>query len=121
MALIAFDLDNTLGYFSHVGIWGDMFSIDTLENSFNLALNPKFQISPALKQKLLRAERMYMNEILNSPTVLQSVLRPNLDMMIKPLIKAKKQGKVRAICIYSNTWNTFTVYLGKFLIEKLYN
>ena len=121
MAVVAFDLDNTLGYFSHVGIWGDMFSIDTLKNSFNLALNPRFKITPALKQKLLRAERMYMNEILNSPTVLQSVLRPNLDMMIKPLIKAKKQGKVRAICIYSNTWNTFTVYLGKFLIEKLYN
>jgi hypothetical protein len=120
MALVAFDLDNTLGYFSHVGIWADMFSIDTLENSFNLALNPRFQISSALKEKLQHAEKTYMDEILNSPRILESVLRPNLDMMINPLIMGKKQGKIRAICIYSNTWNTFTVHLGKFLIEKLF-
>jgi predicted phosphatase len=121
MALIAFDLDNTLGYFSHVGVWADFFSVDTLENSLNHILNPKFKISDKLRETLETAEKLYMDKILNSKAILKTTLRPNLDAMIKPLIKAKKAGKVRAICIYSNTWNTFSVDLGKMLIESIYS
>lgn len=121
MALVAFDLDNTLGYFNHVGVWADFFSIDTLENEFNAILNPKFKIPRHLKILMRRAEAIYARKILDSPRILHSVLRTNLDAMILPLIKAKRAGKVRAICIYSNTWNTFTVHLGKVLIEAVYN
>jgi hypothetical protein len=121
MALIAFDLDNTLGYFSHVGVWADFFSVQTLENSLNRILNPNFKISDALRQTLVKAEKLYIDKILKSEEILKSVLRPNLDAMIKPLIKAKKEGKIRAICIYSNTWNTFSVHLGKVLIETIYD
>jgi len=121
MALVAFDLDNTLGYFSHVGVWADFFSVKTLENSLNSILNPKFKLSDDLRQTLSRAEKLYMDKILNSKSILKSVLRPNLDAMIKPLIKAKEAGKIRAVCIYSNTWNTFSVHLGKVLIESIYN
>ena len=120
MALVAFDLDNTLGYFSHVGVWADFFSVHTLENSLNSILNPKFKLSDTLRQTLSRAEKLYMDKILNSKSILNTTLRPNLDAMIKPLIKAKKEGKIRAICIYSNTWNTFSVHLGKVLIESIY-
>jgi hypothetical protein len=120
MALIAFDLDNTLGYFSHVGAWADFFSIETLENSFNLTINPKFKISPTLKKILREAEANYNSKLLANPQILRTILRPNLDAMITPLIKAKQEGLIRAICIYSNTWNTYSVHLGKFLIETLY-
>lgn len=121
MALVAFDLDNTLGYFSHVGVWADFFSLENLENPFNLSLNPKFKLSKELREKLRGAEKLYIKKILESELIVKSILRPNLDAMILPLIAAKKQGKIRAICIYSNTWNTFTPGLGKALIETLYN
>jgi len=121
MALVAFDLDNTLGYFSHIGVWADLFSLDNLENQFNFALNPNFKLSPALRKTLRAAEKLYIKKVLESPKIVKSILRPNLDAMILPLIHAKKKGKVRAICIYSNTWNTFTVHLGKVLIETIYN
>ena len=121
MALIAFDLDNTLGYFSHVGVWADFFSVQTLENSLNRILNPNFKISEDLRRILQAAEKLYIDKILKSGEILKTVLRPNLDAMIKPLIKAKKEGKIRAICIYSNTWNTFSVHLGKVLIETIYD
>ena len=121
MALVAFDLDNTLGYFSHVGVWADWFSLDNLTNQFNLTLNPKFKIVPGLQEKLRAAEKLYIQKILENEEIMKSTLRPNLDAMILPLIAAKKEGKIRAICIYSNTWNTFTPILGKILIERLYN
>jgi len=118
MALVAFDLDNTLGFFFHVGIWSDFFSVDTIENSFNKELNPTLKLSPSLRKKLRNAESLYTNKILNNPKVLKTILRPNLDEMILPLIKNKK--KIRAVVIYSNTWNTFNVHLGKELIETVY-
>ena len=121
MALVAFDLDNTLGYFNHIGVWADLFSLDNLENQFNLALNPNFKLSPALRKTLRGAEKLYIKKILESPKIVESTLRPNLDAMILPLIQAKKMGKIRAICIYSNTWNTLTIYLGKAIIEATYN
>jgi len=121
MALVAFDLDNTLGYFSHVGVWADFFSVDNLTNQFNLALNPKFKLSSDLKHRLGAAEKLYVKKILEHREILESILRPNLDAMIHPLIVAKREGKIRAICIYSNTWNTFTPHLGKVLIEHIYD
>ena len=121
MALIAFDLDNTLGYFSHVGVWADFFSLENLENPFNLTPNPKFKLTSELREKLRAAEKLYVKKILENEEIVKSILRPNLDAMILPLITAKKEGRVRAICIYSNTWNTFTPGLGKALIETLYN
>jgi hypothetical protein len=121
MALIAFDLDNTLGYFSHVGVWADFFSIETLENQFNLSLNPKFKLTPALRKLLKTTEKLYIKKILENEEIVKSILRPNLDAMILPLIQSKKAGNIKAICIYSNSWNTFTPILGKALIEALYN
>jgi hypothetical protein len=118
MSLIAFDLDNTLGFFFHVGIWSDFFSVDTIENSFNREINPGLRLSTRLKVKLREAEALYIKKILASPRILKTVLRPNLDEMIRPLIKHKKD--IRAVVIYSNTWNSFTPHIGKALIESIY-
>lgn len=118
MALVAFDLDNTLGFFFHIGIWSDFFSVDTIENSFNKKINPTLKLSTSLRKKLRRAEALYIKKLLDSPAILKTILRPNLDEMILPLIRNKK--KIRAIIIYSNTWNTFTPYIGKELIESIY-
>jgi hypothetical protein len=119
MALVAFDLDNTLGFFFHVGIWSDFFSVDTIENAFNKKINPTLKLSTSLRKKLRKAEALYIKKLLDSPTILKTILRPNLDEMILPLIHNKK--KVRAVIIYSNTWNTFTPHIGKEIIESIYN
>ena len=120
MAYVAFDLDNTLGYFSHIGIFADFFSIENLENNFNKILNPKFQIESGLKEDLRNAAKLYIRKILESPEILETVLRPNLDALIKPIIKGRRSGKIKAVCIYSNTWNTFAVHMGKEIIESKY-
>jgi hypothetical protein len=120
MALVAFDLDNTLGYFEHIGPWAEFFSVETLENQFNSDINPKFYLSDSLRRKLRRAERRFVEKVLLHPRLLETVLRPNLDAMIHPLIKGKRDGTVRAVCIYSNTWNTFSVHAAKQMIETLY-
>jgi hypothetical protein len=118
MALVAFDLDNTLGFFFHIGIWSDFFSVETIENPFNKKINPGLKLTPSLRKKLHKAEELYIQKLQKSPSILKTVFRPNLDEMIRPLIKNKA---IRAVAIYSNTWNTFNVHLGKRLIEEAYN
>lgn len=118
MCLIAFDLDNTLGFFYHIGIWSDFFSVDTIENSFNKKINPGLKLSSSLKAKLRRAEALYIKKLLASSELLKTILRPNLDELIKPLIKNKR--KVRSVAIYSNTWNSFTPHIAKAIIETVY-
>jgi hypothetical protein len=121
MALVAFDLDNTLGFFYHIGIWADFFSVETVENTFNRKINPRFSISDSVERSMRRAQKVFIEKLLKEPDLLNLILRPNLDAMILPLIKAKKQGIVRAICIYSNSWNPFVLHVAKELIETIYN
>lgn len=118
MALVAFDLDNTLGFFYHIGIWSDFFSVDAIENPFNKRINPGLRLSTELKAKLRKAEALYIKKLLASPKILKTVLRPNLDELIKPLIKHK--ARIQAVAIYSNTWNSFTPHIAKALIETIY-
>ena len=120
MALVAFDLDNTLGFFYHIGIWADFFSVETVENTFNQKINPSFWISDSVERSMRRAQKVFIEKLLRQPDLLNLILRPNLDAMILPLIKAKKQGIVRAICIYSNSWNPFVLQVAKELIETIY-
>ena len=121
MALVAFDLDKTLGYFKHVSPWGDFFSVETLENSFNTSINPGFTIPATLRGKLRKAETIFIETLLSNKPILQTLLRPNVGSLLRPLIRAKNAKKIRAVCIYSNTWSTFTVVLAKRLLERLYD
>ena len=120
MALVAFDLDNTLGFFDVIGPWGEFFSIDLLENSVNTLKNPGPALSPRLKELLRHAEWKVFKAIRASPKILEMIIRPNLDALLVPLIKAKAEGRVAAVCIYSNTPNTYTLHLAKTLIEDIY-
>jgi hypothetical protein len=121
MTCVAFDLDNTLGYFSHIGVFADFFSVDNLENNFNKILNPKFKLEPELRAKLRTAAKLYIQKISDDPEILDTILRPNLDALILPVIQGKRSKKIRGICIYSNTWNSFAIEMGKEIIEAKYN
>jgi hypothetical protein len=114
-AFVAFDLDGTLGSFDPVGPWSSLFSIETLENEVN-----KASLSAALKQRLRVAERAFIQKIKADTKIMNLIFRPNLDALIRPLIKAKRAGKIGAVCMYSNTFETFTMYFAKRMIEEQY-
>lgn len=115
--LVAFDLDNTLGCFDGIYPWGHFFSVDELENDVN---SLEIDTPPSLKGRLKKAERLFIEKIREYRALFSVILRPNLDALIKPLIRAKRIGTVRAICIYSNTSSTFTMYFAKQVIEEMY-
>jgi hypothetical protein len=112
---VTFDLDSTLGSFDLVGPWSAVFSIETLENG-----NNKIQLTAALKRRLRAAESLFIEKVKANTKMMKLIFRPNLDALIRPLIKAKRAGKIGAICMYSNTFNTFTMYFAKQLIEERY-
>lgn len=116
MALVAFDLDNTLGSFDPIGPWANFFSVETLENEEN-----KMTLSDPLKDRIRSAETMFIEKVKENPDLLDLLFRPNLDILIAPLVRAKKSGKVRAVCMYSNTFSTFTMYFAKRIIEERYD
>lgn len=120
MALVAFDLDSTLGTFYAISAWAHCFSVETLENSVFRAANPGFSIDPDLRRTLARTEDRFIRAVLESPVLLEAVLRPNLDAIFRPLLQAHAHGKLRAVIMISNTWNTFSMRLAKELIETLY-
>ena len=114
-AYVAFDLDNTLGSFDLIGPWSRVFSIETLENETH-----KSSLTPALKRRLRAAETLFIEKIKANMEMIHLIFRPNLDALIRPLIKAKQAGKIRAVCIYSNTFETFSMYFAKRIIEERY-
>ena len=115
MALVAFDLDNTLGSFDIIGPWSSFFSVETLENADN-----EIFFSKPLETRLRGAEALLIEKIKADKELLEKLFRPNLDALIVPLVKAKKSGKVRAVCMYSNTTCTFAMYFAKRIIEDRY-
>ena len=121
MALVAFDLDNTLGFFYHISIWADFFSVKTVENKFNRRINPDFSLRESVKHKMQRAQKLFIKMILKRPALLKLILRPNLSAMIIPIIEAKRRGDIDAVCIYSNSWNPFALDVAKEIIETIFN
>lgn len=120
MALVAFDLDNTLGFFYHVAPVGHLFSLDLLDNSETRGLNPNFHISPRIRAALKRVEERFIEKLLERQHLLRTILRPNLDAMLRPVIQAAQVGRIRSICMYSNAANSFSLKLAKTIIERQY-
>ena len=121
MALVAFDLDNTLGHFDLVAPWGEFFSVDLLENPVYLKYNRGFTLSDGLKRRL-RAIEMRIVEMVEKSDVLSTIiLRPNLDAMLNPIIEAKRDGRVKAVCMYSNASSPYKLKFAKTLIERRFN
>lgn len=121
MSYVAFDLDNTLGYFYHVMPVAYFFSAETLENSSYKRYNPSFKLSPTLKVKMAIAEAAYIKKIAERQHLVNVILRPNLDALIRPILQGRLTGRVRSVVIYSNNDNNFVLKLAKTLIEAKYN
>ena len=117
MAYVAFDLDNTLGFFELTNSFAFLWSPDFLENPEQSAPNAQLEISSTLNKKLTKARETFAAELLKDPQLLSTVLRTNLDDMILPLLKADVKG----VIIYSNTGVTYSMELAKYLIEHKYN
>lgn len=121
MAYIAFDLDNTLGFFELTNPLAFLWSPDFLENPEQSAHNVSLEINAKLKLKLKNARSIFAKYLLNDPEFLDIILRPNLDVVFSQIINAKDAGRVKAIIIYSNTGVTYSMELAKELIEQKYN
>jgi hypothetical protein len=115
MAHVAFDLDNTLGYFETVGPLAYFFSPEFLSNPEERVGN-SLALSRALIAKLAHVRKVFAASLLKHPELLKKVLRPNVDVLIKPILKAKREKPVTVI-IYSNTGNSFSTHLARDLIE----
>ena len=118
MAHVAFDLDNTLGFFGITNKLGDLWTtqyITTPEQH-----NTGATISKRLEIKLARARETFAKSLLKDKDMLFTVLRPNLDALIKPLLDAKHAKKLKTVIIYSNTGSDYSLELAKYLIETHY-
>lgn len=118
MAYVAFDLDNTLGFFGITNKLGDLWTtqhIITPEQQ-----NTNARISKRLEIKLARARETFAKLLLKDKNILYTVLRPNLDALIKPLLDAKHARKLKTVIIYSNTGSDYSLELAKYLIETHY-
>jgi hypothetical protein len=121
MAHVAFDLDNTLGFFEFTNPLAYFWSQEFLENPEQSRPNAELTISKALKAKLKRAQSNFVTLFLQNPHLHHLVLRPNLHAMILPLLKAKRNRKLKTVILYSNTSVTNSLELAKEIIERMYN
>jgi len=120
MAYVAFDLDNTLGFFELTNPMAFLWSPDFLENPEQSATNIPLELSASIHNKLKVARQLFADNLLKDVDLLSLVLRPNLDVIFTQLIRAKKAKKLKSIIIYSNTGVTYSMELAKYLIEKKY-
>jgi len=118
MAYVAFDLDNTLGFFGLTNKLGNLWSKEAISNPEQSARPIK--ISRKLEIKLSRAREFFAKSLLKDKNILFTVLRPNLDAMILPLLEAKRKRKLNSVIIYSNTGSDYSMELAKYLIEEHY-
>ena len=121
MAYVAFDLDNTLGFFELTNPLAYLWSAEFLDNPEQAKPNHPLRLSTKLKAKLKRARDRFVDSLLADRHLLNLVLRPNLDAIMEPLVTAWRAGKVRTVIMYSNTSVSYSVELAKALIERKYN
>lgn len=120
MACVAFDLDCTLGFFEITNPLVYLWSIEHIRNPEQARVNRQFKPSITLLNRLQRAKETFAKSLLADPAILSTVIRPNLDALMLPLLEAKKVNRLKTIIIYSNTGVSYSVELAKFLIESIY-
>ena len=116
-AYVAFDLDNTLGFFELTNPLAYLWSPEHLSNPEQSAPNSPLTMSPRLRAKLRRARDWFASAVASNEELLWLILRPNLHAIFDPLVAAWRDGRVKAVVIYSNTSVTYSMELGKALIE----
>lgn len=120
MACVAFDLDNTLGFFEVTNALAYLWSPQFLENPEQSRRNGPLKLSQKLCTKLRQARLSFAHSLLRDRDILAIVLRPNLDAMILPLLEAKRQRQLKTVIMYSNTGVSYSTELAKNLIETMY-
>lgn len=118
---VAFDLDNTLGFFELTNPLAYLWSPEFLRNPEQSAPNSPLQISKRLLVKLQKARNTFVKLLAKKEELLWLVLRPNLSALMEPLVAAWRAGRVRAVIVYSNTSVSYSVELGVALIEEVFN
>jgi hypothetical protein len=98
-----------------------MWSSEFITNPEQAKNNSPLKISATLEKKLKAVRETFAKSLLADKDILYTVLRPNLDAMIIPLLEARKTRKLKTVIIYSNTGVTYSTELAKYLIESLYN
>jgi hypothetical protein len=119
-AYVAFDLDNTLGFFELTNPLAYLWSPEYLSNPEQSAPNAPLEVSARLLAKLRRARDYFAMTLAGKEELLWIVLRPNLWAIMDPLVRAKRAGNLGAVVIYSNTGVSYSVELGKDLIERVW-
>ena len=120
MACVAFDLDNTLGFFEVTNALAYLWSPQFLENPEQSRKNGPLKLSRSLDTKLREARLSFAHSLLRDKAILSTILRPNLDAMIVPLLQAKRQRRLKTVIMYSNTGVSYSTELAKTLIETMY-
>lgn len=120
MALVAFDLDNTLAFCEHLVPFGEFLSVATLNNTCSQRMNGPLKISRRLAYCMARAEQRFIAAVAERQHLVNTILRPNLDALMRPILAARRAGKVRAVAIYSNSPSSFCLHLVATLIEMRY-
>lgn len=118
---VAFDLDRTLGAFDLTNALAYFWSAELITNPEQAEVNDPTHLSVSLTHKLASARKHFAARLLEHPDLLDRVLRPNLDTIMSPLLKLKKEHKLGAVVIYSNTGVTDSMHLAKALIEKKFH
>ena len=119
-AYVAFDLDNTLGFFELTNPLAYLWSPEYLSNPEQSAPNSPLEVSDRLQVKLRRAREYFATTLATKEELLWIVLRPNLWAIMEPLVHARRAGNLGGAVIYSNTSVSYSVELGKDLIEKVW-
>jgi hypothetical protein len=116
MAVVAFDLDETIGRFGNL----DAFLFFLYPKSVyegQMAGSEPFVPSEALQKKIAVAVDTFANCLLTKEPAL-GMLRPGILDIMNTLADAKKRGDVKAAAIYSNNGNSGLLLLAKTVIEK---
>ena len=117
---VAFDLDNTLGFFELTNPLAYLWSPEFLRNPEQSAPNSPLQISKKLSVKLQKARKTFVKLLAKKEELLWLVLRPNLGALMEPLVAAWRAGRIKAVVIYSNTSVSYSMELGAALIEEAF-
>ena len=118
MAHIAFDLDNTLGFFELTNPLAQFWSPEFIANPEQGQHNSPLRLSPTLQRKLARARATFAKFVAADANLYRLVIRANIDAMMGPILTARRRHKLRAVIIYSNTSVTYSMELAKAVIER---
>jgi hypothetical protein len=122
MAYVAFDLDNTLGFFEYTNPLSFFWSPEMLTNPEQARANPGVaELPPALLRRLAQARENFYTRLRTKHALLaRKLLRTNLSRLLDPLLRLRRRRDLRSVIIYSNTGVTPSLEFAKRLIEDTF-